>query len=399
MGGGKHESFEQLFTAQHDTEIVGRATPHGSLAKRMETMKQWLEEDILITKTAISARTTPARLLDLRKITVRLTKKTYVLEGNVYLRESRRGDIEKGTSALDLAADERYIALSYRWPPDRSMTTSVGNYSTFVQSFPLTFQDTIFVAKQLGVENLWIDALCIIQDTPADWNAEAVKMGDIYAGAVCTVAVHTPWSSRASTGYLLYPTPKGRKSKYTGEDLMRDFEAFVDRGSLSQRGWILQERVLSTRLIHFVHGRAFWESRRTGSFEYSGVVVGWVLRQRVLDASVCAFTQYWFDLVERFSKCELTVEGDKLFAMQGIATHVRERVGIDYSQGLWENSVHCGLLWIAEKGKLRRPREERASSWSWACRDGAVTMPWKFAYGRLPVSWEERCIVRVGCRN
>lgn len=45
---------------------------------------------------------------------------------------------------------------------------------------PQTFRDAIAMTERLGFQYLWIDALCIIQNSSADWMAEAACMYDVY---------------------------------------------------------------------------------------------------------------------------------------------------------------------------------------------------------------------------
>jgi hypothetical protein len=35
-------------------------------------------------------------------------------------------------------------------------------------SMPLTFKDAIQITRELGIDHLWIDSLCIPQDSPED---------------------------------------------------------------------------------------------------------------------------------------------------------------------------------------------------------------------------------------
>ncbi len=53
---------------------------------------------------------------------------------------------------------------------------------------PKTFADTVLVARCLGIQYIWIDSLCIIQDDKQDWKAEAAKMWQVYANAYVNVA-------------------------------------------------------------------------------------------------------------------------------------------------------------------------------------------------------------------
>lgn len=42
---------------------------------------------------------------------------------------------------------------------------------------PKTFQDAVIITREMCLRYLWINSLCIIQDSEADWNREASRMG------------------------------------------------------------------------------------------------------------------------------------------------------------------------------------------------------------------------------
>ncbi|KAF4632436.1 hypothetical protein G7Y89_g5700 [Cudoniella acicularis] len=134
--------------------------------------------------------------------------------------------------------------------------------------FPKTFQDAIVVTSQLGVRYLWIDVLCIIQDNAADWEAEAAAMADIYEGALLGIcALRSP---NSETGFL-YPRTddsihfSAEDENGQQENLYVKFsvsdgilhesleDTWDDQGILQQRGWTLQERVLSRANLMFRH--------------------------------------------------------------------------------------------------------------------------------------------------
>lgn len=50
------------------------------------------------------------------------------------------------------------------------------------------FRDAIHTARHPGSEYLWIDRLCVMQDSPEDWDTESRTMGDIYRDATCNIA-------------------------------------------------------------------------------------------------------------------------------------------------------------------------------------------------------------------
>jgi hypothetical protein len=55
-------------------------------------------------------------------------------------------------------------------------------------TLPKTFQDAIFVTRALGIQYLWIDSLCIIQDDSVDWQFQSAQMADIYRNSILTIA-------------------------------------------------------------------------------------------------------------------------------------------------------------------------------------------------------------------
>ncbi|KAH8600698.1 heterokaryon incompatibility protein-domain-containing protein, partial [Bisporella sp. PMI_857] len=63
---------------------------------------------------------------------------------------------------------------------------------------PKTFQDTILVAQRLNISYIWIDSLCIIQDSAEDWQAESAIMGQIYSN--CTLNIAAAGASDGSVG-------------------------------------------------------------------------------------------------------------------------------------------------------------------------------------------------------
>lgn len=87
----------------------------------------------------------------------------------------------------------RYVTLSHSWGGNVPLITTTKSLATHKQSVPLaslppTFKDAIAIARKLGVQYLWIDSLCILQDSSADWETEAGLMGDVYGRSYFTIA-------------------------------------------------------------------------------------------------------------------------------------------------------------------------------------------------------------------
>jgi hypothetical protein len=134
-----------------------------------------------------------------------------------------------------------------------------------------TFLDEMEVTKALGVEYIWIDSLCILQDSLDDWAHESAVMGDVYGNSWCNIAAtnaldgsHGMLSPFRSRKNLTVQELKF-KGKLKSEDFVYTVENWhlwqeeIDRGPLRSRGWVVQELVLSRRVLHFGKHQMFWD--------------------------------------------------------------------------------------------------------------------------------------------
>ncbi|KAF2661082.1 hypothetical protein K491DRAFT_555876, partial [Lophiostoma macrostomum CBS 122681] len=86
-----------------------------------------------------------------------------------------------------------YAAVSHCWGESKSILLTKANHDRLVDGFnddelPRLFQDCVLVARRLDIEHVWIDTLCIIQDSKEDWTYEASRMGDVYRGSTVTIS-------------------------------------------------------------------------------------------------------------------------------------------------------------------------------------------------------------------
>jgi hypothetical protein len=167
-----------------------------------------------------------------------------------------------------------YATLSYCWGSGPPVRLTSNNLSAFkrgisVAALPETLRDAVTVAQQIGVKYLWIDALCIIQDSGDDWGKEARKMADIYSSSYCNIAA-THTRSCDDGLFTIHDLSKSAvicvDTCWDGVDIHQlglvDYEFLIkklERAPLNSRGWVLQERFLSPRTIHFGDDQVLWE--------------------------------------------------------------------------------------------------------------------------------------------
>jgi hypothetical protein len=166
----------------------------------------------------------------------------------------------------------RYVALSHRWGKlheAEKFCTYDHNIANFRKGIefdllPKTFQDAVRITRGLKIQFLWIDSLCIIQDNPSDWETESERMEDVFSSAYCTIAASSANSS--VDGFLGARKQRECVTLSSAKfgtlyvcKAIDNFQEDVERSELNKRGWVLQERALSRRTIHFTTTQVYWE--------------------------------------------------------------------------------------------------------------------------------------------
>ncbi|KAB8242097.1 heterokaryon incompatibility protein-domain-containing protein [Aspergillus flavus] len=275
-----------------------------------------------------------------------------------------------------------------------------------LDDLPANFWDAISINRRLGIRYLWIDALCIIQDSQDDWAQESVKMGHIYDSSYLTIAASASEDSNGGCyrgagirqdslggGTLIEITNKLRViSRETStlilwaptlsdDDPLREPAPLVGC-PLSQRGWVFQERILSPRTIHFTNSQLVWECREVYEMEDRlPFVTPHDTLSLAMDREISPdwIKRIWYNWLIGFgySSRKFTVMEDRLIAIAGIARSLHERTGIPYIAGLWAKNLGFGLGWLEvpndgteDPSRLsNRPYARRRPTWTWASTD------------------------------
>lgn len=275
----------------------------------------------------------------------------------------------------------RYTALSYCWGnPENNIKTTCSNLeerkkSISLNTFPQTIRHAILLTRSLNIRYIWIDALCIIQGPGGDWGSEYPEMADVYGGAFLTISAAI--SPHVDAG-LLRPDQKKyplNQPDRRAQNSTRD--RALEKEPLYQRGWALQERVLSPRVLIFGHEQMYWDCHEQQQ-GVDGTKIGPFARTRLKDSRGDLFTA-WERTVCEFSSRKLSVQSDKLPALSGIAAKYYQSTQFEYLAGLWKQNITGGLSWRHTHlvyGSVippSVPTNYRAPSWSWASVDGNIT--------------------------
>lgn len=287
------------------------------------------------------------------------------------------------TSELGSASNSSYTTLSHRWASTHVIKLMSSNIDSFRQllsldSLSATFLDAITVTRALGVRYLWIDSLCILQDSPTDWQAESTEMGNIYRNCICNIAA----TGSAETGGGLFQqrdppwvTPSKVRIKYEGHDKVYlashndPWGKWISKSALNKRGWVLQERLLSPRTLHFA-SQLFWECRMHQACEtYPDGMPKDDLMFTDHPISLKNWpenfegTSFWIDVVQNYGRCSVTKPDDRLIAIAGVAKSIQPLLNDEYLAGLWKKELPYNLVWVIRNvhGNLRLSETYRCS--------------------------------------
>ncbi|USP73399.1 HET-domain-containing protein [Curvularia clavata] len=193
----------------------------------------------------------------------------------------------------------QYACLSHRWSKPAALVTKRSNVASHAKSIdwktlPKTFKEAILITQDLGLQHLWVDSLCIIQDDDNDKQRELAKMSSIYTNAYITIAathaegeMHGCYSAGSFYHQDHRLSLKQPDSTTVEIDLyVREKIAHIGEQDaitpLLQRGWVCQERLLSPRVLHFCEKELVWECQESSTCQCS-----------CFDPSVRLKQKYW----------------------------------------------------------------------------------------------------------
>ncbi|KAI0823231.1 heterokaryon incompatibility protein-domain-containing protein [Trametes gibbosa] len=309
-----------------------------------------------------------------------------------------------------------YLALSYVWGEDQPHKTTTANLSSYQTEgldtlrLPQTIRDAIHIAHALGFQYLWLDTLCIIQDSDEDKRHELALMHRIYRDAFLTIVAAS--ATKVSEGFLQERAMAVPHSEFMETDLPDLAVPFIcppsshnaPTGSatddaptrrvgtvhlsplfssrageikpynhswepISTRAWCLQEYLMSPRALLFtsqtLQFRCHTATQNVGGSFYHAAPPTPIVRgeRRLPDAlflpapppvgwhgSSARLVVYeaWLRVVQDYTRCALSYPADKLPACGALAAEFQRVLRAEYVAGLWRDSLVNDLLWQAQ---------------------------------------------------
>lgn len=141
-----------------------------------------------------------------------------------------------------------------------------------LSDLPLSFSHAIEAAKQLGITFLWTEELCILcQDSEEDKSLSSIS--DTFLNSYCTIADsvsaddsgglfrRTDAENNLPVEFECTSSKTGETRKVRAMKAQQSWQTTYEKSPLCKTVRALQERELSTRVIHFTESEVLWECR------------------------------------------------------------------------------------------------------------------------------------------
>ncbi|KAK3991450.1 heterokaryon incompatibility protein-domain-containing protein [Cladorrhinum sp. PSN332] len=257
----------------------------------------------------------------------------------------------------------RFVALSYCWgtapvfrlvKSNREALAHVGSVNAVWDRLPTTVRDAITLCRDLGVQYLWVDSICIVQDDDAHRSAQIAQMNKIYQGSILTIVCTD--GTHANAGLPGVGTPTlclSRKPKDSRPHHGRAPVAFFICGEHI----FCEDTVLEGSGPGWYHAIVHNRPARRPRGLYGLVLQVW------------SFPLSYEHHLRAYTRRKITYQSDIIDAFQGV---MGAFPGQRFWQGLPEVYHDAALLWTTTGAS---PRREGFPSWSWSGWIGEADTP------------------------
>lgn len=322
----------------------------------------------------------------------------------------------------------KYLTLSHCWGTHVPLRLQQENYISFLEKIeydklPKLFQDAVQITMRLGFEHLWIDAMCIIQDHDSDWD-EALRMSEVFGNSACTISALAATDSTGSCVHDRFPltflpcrieTANGGVIdlvSWRARELLKFEGPTSSKSPLHQRAWVMQERYLSARQVHFGQNQLWWQccevslseidpnatkplpflraelrrsTRSLRQIEKPVFIDGAFWKGKMIlrgkDTTMDWHSSFWSLMTFWFTPGKLSRDEDRYPAVSGIAKMIEVITGSRLVAGMWVSHLMFDMLWQSRYANTNRHIDNGQPSWSWLSVTSKILQP--------PVYWPD----------
>ncbi|KAI8935734.1 hypothetical protein NX059_007254 [Plenodomus lindquistii] len=298
-----------------------------------------------------------------------------------------------------MALGVRYVTLSYVWgqspmfklqKSNLRQLSQEGSLRNIIEHLPNTIKNAIELVSSMGERYLWVDSLCLVQDDADDVALGISMMNMIYRDSYCTIVAGSGVDAGAGLAGLHTSSATDIRRVLTTRQvspgltmtIIHSVDWHLSRSVYNERGWTLQELVLSRRTVIFIDGQIYFRCQEANWSEdtWSDEFHCWldtddsnISRMPTFMDGVLPSLWAYQKLCEDFSRRKLRDDGDALRAFAGVIRPMTVSMDTSMTEGLPDLYLDHFLLFMATKGDLRR--RDRFASFSWAGWEGAIIFP------------------------
>ncbi|CAG8971379.1 hypothetical protein HYALB_00006929 [Hymenoscyphus albidus] len=302
--------------------------------------------------------------------------------------------------ANSLQAEQSYATLSHCWSSkkikkllDDDLISMIKGIS--VDELPKTFQDAIELTRRLEIQFLWIDSLCIIQDSTEDWEQESARMESVYKNAVCNIAATA--AENGEKGCFVKRNPALAKACRMRINTS-DFEGVYELELKNDEG-------KDVKAFEQYPTGIPWEDQYLGlvsrfsNLPFPEEVYGVdriLQKEKSEDKADSLFrgVGLWNDLVDNYTNRSITKNQiSPLLSLDWLRSPLVQKFGpeADYLAGLWSRFLPIQLVWtvgFVNDSTAEKAKGYCAPSWSWA------SLNWRVEY-RNEFSQDRRYMIQI----
>lgn len=301
-----------------------------------------------------------------------------------------------------------FVALSYTYGDHLGLRADAGlsarlrephafRAEEMASRIPPILNHAMFITKGLGERYLWVDALCIGHDDPAETARQLRMMGSIYASATLTIIAADGGAEDGIVGLNGVSKSRTLEQKVISfgsrKVIVRDTHIFSlvhGQTPYFSRAWTYQEHRMAKRKIYFLNKTAHWECQHWQSHEelIPGAEIETYIEPRLVE-SLDGFPELssLSNIIGSYNDMNLRYPEDALPGITGLLAVLSRTFEGGFLFGIPEMFFHRALAWrpqwpfteLQHRTPSDRPRESQLlsghlPSWSWVGWKGLVNL-------------------------